>query len=55
MKKCEKCGNEFKVPEYAIQMIFAMYCRPCIKKGLNAYAKLSIKQVIEMEFKSLNK
>ena len=53
MCKCKKCGNEFQVPEYAIQMIYATYCKPCIKEGLKAYAKLSTKEVIEMEIKSL--
>ena len=55
MNKCEKCGNKFKVPKYAIQMIFAMYYKPCIKKGLKAYAKLSTKEVIENQVKSLIK
>ena len=53
MCKCKKCGNEFQVPKYAIQMIFATYCKPCIIKRLKAHAKLSPKEVIEMECKSL--
>ena len=53
MCKCKKCGNDFQVPKYAIQMIFASYCKPCIKKGLKAYAKLSAKEAIQMEIKSL--
>ena len=51
--KCEKCGNDFDVPKFAIDMVYARYCKPCIKKGLKAYAKLSAKQVIEMECKTL--
>ena len=53
MAKCEKCGQPFEVPKYAIQMIYAKYCKPCIKKGLKVYAKLSAKEVIEMECKTL--
>ncbi len=53
MCKCKKCGNEFKVPPFAIDMIYARYCKSCIKLGLKAYAKLSTKEVIEMECKSL--
>ena len=52
--KCEKCNNDFKVPKFAIDMVYARYCLPCIKKGLKAYAKLSAKEVIQMELKSLN-
>ncbi len=50
---CERCGDEFRVPQFAIDMVYARYCKPCIKIGLKAYAKLSAKQVIEMECKSL--
>ena len=53
MAKCEKCGQPLEVPKYAIQMIFARYCKPCIKIGLKAYAKLSTKEVIEMEMKNI--
>ena len=53
MSKCKKCGNDFQVPKYAIDIVYARYCKPCIKIGLKAYAKLSIKEVIEMECKSL--
>ena len=51
--KCEKCGSEFKVPPFAIDPAYARWCKPCLKLGLKAYAKLSAKQVIEMECKSL--
>ena len=53
--KCQKCGNEFEVPKYAIDMVFAKYCKPCIKKGLQAYAKLSHKEVINLHLKQVIK
>ena len=53
MCKCEKCGNNFEVPKFAIDPAYARWCKSCIRLGLKAYAKLSTKQVIEMECKSL--
>ena len=52
---CEKCRSEFEIPEHAIDMAFAKYCKPCIKKGLKRYANLSPKQVIELHAKQMFK
>ena len=53
--KCKRCGDEFKVPPFAIDVVYARWCLPCLKLGWKAFAKLSIKQVIENQVKSLTK
>ncbi len=53
--KCERCGDEFKVPPFAIDVAYARWCLPCLKLGWKAFAKLSIKQVINNQFKSIIK
>ena len=53
MCKCKKCGNEFEIPKNAIEMVYAIYCMPCIKEvqkkiakmPLNEYMKLTAKQI----------
>lgn len=52
--KC-KCGNEFEVPKYAIDPVYAKYCKACIKKGLQNYAKLSTEEVIKLHLKQVIK
>ncbi len=51
--KCERCGDEFKVPPFAIDSAYARWCLRCLKLGWKAYAKLSIKQVIENQVQLL--
>jgi hypothetical protein len=53
MCKCKKCGTEFKVPADAIEMVFAIYCKPCIKKSLKKMAKMPQKKFMEMQAKQL--
>jgi hypothetical protein len=53
MAICKTCGNQFKVPKFAIDMVYASYCKPCIKIGLKAYAQLPIEEVIKIEFESM--
>ena len=51
--KCERCGGAFEVPKFAIDVAYARWCLPCLKLGWKAYAKLSTKEVIENQVKSL--
>ena len=51
--KCEKCGNDFEVPKFAIDLVYASYCLACIKVGLRAYAKLPIEEIIKRQLNSL--
>jgi hypothetical protein len=53
MCNCKKCGTEFKVPSDAIEMVFAIYCKPCIKKSLKKMAKMPQKRFLEMQAKEL--
>ena len=50
--KCKRCEKTFTVHKFAIDPVYATYCKPCIKLALKAYAKLSAKEVIRMEYKS---
>jgi hypothetical protein len=49
MCNCKKCGTEFKVPADAIEMVFAIYCQPCIKIALKKMAKMPQKKYMEMQ------
>lgn len=53
MCKCKKCGNEFEVPKNAIEMVFAIYCKPCIGIGLNKMAKMPLKEYMELQAKQI--
>jgi len=53
MLKCKKCSYEFEVPKNAIEPVFAIYCKACIKEGLKKMAKMPLKEYMKMTAKSI--
>jgi len=53
MPNCKKCNAEFEVPKNTIEVAFAVYCKPCIKKAMKKFYSKSIDEQIKLQAKAL--
>ncbi len=50
---CQKCNNEFDIPNNTTSMVAAFYCKPCIKIAAKKYVSLSHSELISVTAKSI--
>ena len=55
MPKCKKCGSQFKIPEFTIEIIETLYCKTCIKAALQKMANMPVKDYMNTIAKSIIK
>ena len=51
--KCKKCNKAFKIPENAIEPVYAIYCKSCIYNTLKKSLKLTTKEIIKINTKQI--
>lgn len=53
MPKCKRCGNDFEIPKFAIEMVYAEYCKPCINEGLKKASKMPLNEFMKLTVKQI--
>ncbi len=53
MSTCNKCGENYKIPKYSINLGYMKFCGKCLKNASKKLEEISTKEYMQLQAKQL--